>query len=162
MQANDEEKDFRALGELLIHISDPANLAELKDIFDKRDGERFRAFIEPFGRQPGKCFSYCVFLRNEVLSAGQIERCALRLDLTHAEWRLYMNISAQHRSTAEDLPASIPGMETLVSKLIPPGPYLDELKAHGLVTCWMEPTTGFGPGPYSSRWCEEICTSSGP
>jgi hypothetical protein len=63
---------------------------------------------------------------------GFDEQCRLRTDLTRGEWLDYILVTLRHD------PSRLEGQGPVLRALddvIPPGPYLEELKAHGLVTC---------------------------
>ena len=68
---------------------------------------------------------------------GLGEECTLRDDLTRNEWIQYVLITIRHHPPTAVDPNAPPVFEVVGNGpvVIPPGAYLDELKAHGLVTC---------------------------
>jgi hypothetical protein len=63
------------------------------------------------------------------------DECVLREDLTPAERLLYLMIAMKYAQILHPVPPRVPSPFVLVPALIPPGPFLDELKANGLVEC---------------------------
>jgi len=82
-----------------------------------------------------------------ITPTGLVEECWLRDNLTQDEWASYRRIVMQHRQlapVAESMEVTLPGGRAL----IPPGAFLEDLKANGLVSCESRMTydTSMAPG----------------
>jgi len=72
------------------------------------------------------------------------DECVLRDDLTPDERLLYLMIAMKHAQIFYPVPSRVPAPFVLIPALIPPGPFLDELKANGLVECKLVFAQGSG------------------
>jgi hypothetical protein len=72
------------------------------------------------------------------------DECVLRDDLTPEERLLYLMIATKYAQVFYPVPPRVPSSLVLIPALIPPGPFLDELKANGLVKCKLVFAQGSG------------------
>lgn len=132
-----------ALNQVLDRLSRPEIARAVVDSALEGDARTFEGIFEGVEvKVPNKC----VWIADTVEKltskfTGFEEQCRVKDNLTHDEWILYVIITMRHHSPVaanEDDPATL----NLVGSdpVIPPGPYLDELKAHGLVHCPLVPT----------------------
>ncbi len=147
-------RQFAAVGEFLGSLGEPGRVEELVDVLDRGDSDRFEKLTGQFGDFPSRCSVMC-HVAVEVISTGSkpeiVEQCSLRTDLTFTESLTAYQIYRRHFGTGGPLVAHQVGTlssTVLVVEIVPPGPYLDELKANGLVTCRIvrTPATGFITG----------------
>lgn len=130
---------FRALGQLFDQLGSRDGAQALVDSLISEDGSAFNRLIEPLDipdfPQLGKCFWVREIIDRVVANPTLVEVCVLRDDLTPQERVLYLSIAMRH-GTAMPLTEAQNAMMTLgQGPEIPPGPFLEELKANGLVTC---------------------------
>lgn len=132
---------FAGIAMFASDFASPDRLAELVEVLDAGDVARFQALTDPYGAFPNACGLMC-HIAVEVLSTGTrahgVNVCTIRADLTLNETYLVFKIARQFYGSP--VPATDPAPETVdgvyVPGLIPSGPYLDALKAAGLVKCW--------------------------
>jgi hypothetical protein len=130
---------FSALSRLFAEFGSPKGAQRLVDTLVSGDPAAFNQLLDPLDLpdipQLGKCFWVREIIDRVVQTATLVEVCTLRDDLTGSELVLYLSIARRHGaliplSAAEDAITVLGG-----GGGIPPGPFLDELKANGLVTC---------------------------
>lgn len=157
-------RQFAAVAEFVATLGDPGKVAELVDVLNRRDADRFEEITGPFGDFPSRCSLMC-HVAVEVISTGSapelVEQCSLRTDLTPSESFAAFLIYRRHFGAGRPPTVSVVGTlsgEVLVAEIIPPGSYLDELKANGLVTCSnvLKPGSGFITGAREFV-CMEVC-----
>jgi len=129
---------FGALGQLLTELSSPKATQELLGSLAAGDAAAYNRLIDRVDLPLiGKCF----WLREVIerimeTPTGFVEDCWLRDDMTPAERSLYFLIAFRHRrGTPIAKSMEVTMQESLGHRVIPPGAFLDELKANGLVTC---------------------------
>lgn len=132
---------FGALSRLFGQLSSPKATEELIDGLTSEEGAAFRQFTDRLDIPIlGKCFWVREIIERVVITpTGLVEECWLRDDLTRAELLLSLQIALRHRQ----LTPIARSMEVILYNgraVIPPGAFLDELKANGLVTCEMRMT----------------------
>lgn len=132
---------FGALSRLFDQLSSPEAAQELLDSLTSGDAATFNRLIDSVDVPVlGKCFWVRDIIERIVVTpTGFVEECWLRDNLTEAERRLYLEIAFRHR---QGTPVA-QSMEVTISSgrsVIPPGPFLDELKANGLVACELRMT----------------------
>src|SRR5258708_3657765 len=132
----DLAKRFGALSQLFGQLGSPRAVQELLDGLTSEDGTAFKQFVDRVDfPMLGKCF-WLRELVERVLStpSGLVPGdCWLRDNLTPQERQLYLQIAVRHRSMD-----GIKSTEVTLQnghRVIPPGPFLDELKTNRLVTC---------------------------
>jgi hypothetical protein len=126
----------RALNQVLDRLGRPDIARAVVDSALRGDARTFEGLFEGVELQvPNRC----VWIADTVEKltstfVGLEQECRLRTDLTRGELFDYIQITLKHypppQYVAKDgtpLPA--------IGDVIPPGPYLDELRAHGLVNC---------------------------
>jgi hypothetical protein len=130
---------FGALGRLFGELGTPEAARMLFDSLTSDDPSAFDRFADHLDLPMlGKCW----WLRSVVESVlrtptGQVQDCWLREDLTPAERSLYLQIALRYRNP------TFGGLAVLLfeeahrgfHQVIPPGPFLDELRANGLIEC---------------------------
>jgi hypothetical protein len=130
---------FSALSQLFAEFGSPKGARQLIDTLVSGDAAAFNKLIDPLDIPDipplGKCFWVREIIDRVVVTSTLVEVCTLRDDLTGAELVLYLSIARRHGALiplteAEDAIAALGDGEG-----IPPGPFLDELKTNGLVTC---------------------------
>jgi hypothetical protein len=130
---------FSALSRLFAEFGSPKGAQRLVDTLVSGDAAAFNQLIDPLDvpdiPQLGKCFWVREIIDRVVVTATLVEVCTLRDDLSGTELVLYLSIARRHGALIPLTPA-----EDAITALgdgegIPPGPFLDELKANGLVTC---------------------------
>jgi hypothetical protein len=81
----------------------------------------------------------CAWVRDAVdvvvAEPNPSDECVLRDDLTQGERLLYLMIAMKYAQVLYPVPPRVPSPLVLVPPPIPPGPFLDDLKAAGLVKC---------------------------
>lgn len=127
---------FGALSQLFGKLSSSKASQELLDSLTSGDAAAFNQLIDIVDMPIlGKCFWVREIIERVVVTpAGFVEECWLRDSLTPSERGLYLQIAFRHR---QEKPVA-QSMEVTIQTghaVIPPGPFLDELKANGLVTC---------------------------
>jgi hypothetical protein len=127
---------FGALSQLFAKLSSSKASQELLDSLTSGDSAAFNHLIDSVDIPIlGKCFWVREIVEHVVVTpVGFVEECWLRDNLTPTERGLYLQIASRHRQ--EKTVAKL--MEVTIQTghaVIPPGPFLDELKANGLVTC---------------------------
>jgi len=134
---------FGALGRLFTELSSPKATQELLNSLTADDAAAFNQLVDRVDIPLiGKCFWLQEIIERVVVTpAGVVEECWLRDDLTPDERLLYFLIAYRHR---DEKPVAksmeVTRQESLGRQVIPPGAFLDELKANGLVTCEMRMT----------------------
>ena len=141
---------FRALSQFFGHLGTKDSTERLFESLMSGDPKVFARLIEPLdvpGIPPlGKCVWLQEILERAVVSPESRRVCRLRSDLRGGEWRLLATITSRHPVLASWLTGSE----------IPPGPFLAELEANGLVNCKDEPTKKVSFVPVLGR-PENIC-----
>ena len=126
---------FAAMQQLSARLSTPEGVREYLEILDADDVEGFGRFTGdlklPF---TGKCWWAREMIDKIVESDGRGEECTLREDLTPAERALYRQIALKHGRPYWVVSSG--GVHEIKGKtVIPPGDFLNELKANKLVNC---------------------------
>lgn len=129
---------FVTLSKLFGALSGPDGVQQL---MESLTGDEPRAFAELIRgvEFPGteKCFWVREIVERVITTpTGFVTDCYLRDDLTPDERGLYLSIAFRHRRetpVAQSMEATI--QEYTGRRVIPPGPFLEELKANNLVTC---------------------------
>jgi hypothetical protein len=140
---------FSAAQRLFERFSTPEGSRELLEVLVARDAAAFGRLIDgldlPFA---GKCWWAQEMMWKTIdafdLEAPKVTQCYLRDDLTPEERWMYVLIALRHR---EAEPVVVTEQKTLEATpagpvervAIPPGAFLDELKAVGLVYCETTP-----------------------
>lgn len=129
---------FGALGRLFTEISSPKTAQELLNSLATEDAAAFNRLVDRVELPLlGKCFWVREIIERVVATpTGLVEDCWLRDDLTSDERSLYFLIALRYRQgtpIAGSMQVAL--QENLGRRVIPPGAFLDELKANGLVTC---------------------------
>jgi hypothetical protein len=108
------------------------------DILAARDAKAFNVWLDGLDLPViDKCWWVQDKLEREFSSGELQEVCRVRATLTWAEIWLYFSITEQHRQ-AGTLPA------IALDGKVPPGPFLEDLRKHGLVDCtWEWVVTGY-------------------
>ena len=132
---------FAALSRLFGELSTPDATKELLDSLTLADGAKpFPRVVDVDIPMLGKCFWLWQLIEHVVVTpTGFVNVCRVRDNLTPGEIGLYFSIAWRHRDR------TFVGKQTAVatydtSRVIPPGPFLDELKANGLTSCKDEMT----------------------
>jgi hypothetical protein len=132
---------FGALSRLFRELSSPDAVKELLDSLTLADvAKPFPQIVDINIHMVGKCFWLRELIEHVVTTpAGLVEECRVRDDLTPSEIGLYFSIAWRHRDrTLMGKQKGVVIHDT--SRVVPAGPFLDELKANGLVTCTFEMT----------------------
>jgi hypothetical protein len=126
---------FGSLSRLFGELSSPDAAKELLDSLTLADASK--AFPRYAGRLDFPMLEKCFWLREliehvAVTPVGFVEECRVRDNLTPSEVAVYFSIAWRHRDRT-----LVGRQRTLhaANSVVPPGPFLDELKANGLVTC---------------------------
>ena len=123
---------FQAMQVLSIRLSKPEEVGKLVDILAARDAKAFNVWVDGLDLPvPDKCWWVQDKLERTISSQKLEEVCRVRTILTWREAWLYFGIVQAHRQ-AGTLPTI--GLDGRV----PPGPFLDDLRANGLVDCAYE------------------------
>lgn len=133
---------FGALSGLFGELSSPSAVKELLDSLTLADAAKpFPRLVDRFDfPMIGKCFWLRELIEHVVKTfTGFVEECRVRDNLTPSEFGLYFSIAWRHRDRTL-VGKQMAGAMHDTSRVVPPGPFLDELKANGLVTCKNEPT----------------------
>lgn len=123
-------KRFEALSELFSKLGSPSAAKELIDSLTLADAAKpFPELVDMKISMLGKCFWIREIIEHIVSTpTGFIEECRVRDNLTPSERNIYFSIAWRYRKVGT--------LVTIVyGAAIPPGAFLDELKANGLVTC---------------------------
>lgn len=130
---------FSALSQLFAEFGSPKGARRLVDTLVSGDAAAFNRLIDPLDVPTipplGKCFWVREIIDRVVVTTTLVEVCTLREDLSGGELALYISIARRHGALIP-----LTAAEEAITALgdgegIPPGPFLDELKANGLVTC---------------------------
>jgi len=120
-----------ALGPLLDRLSKPEVAHAVVDSAFRGDARKFEGLFEGIEVQvPNKC----VWIADTVEKltstfVGFGEECRLRNNLTASEWMEYVLITQRY------YPLTSVNSPPALDAVIPPGDYLEELRAHNLVSC---------------------------
>jgi hypothetical protein len=129
---------FEMLSRLFSQLSSPDATRELLESISAGDAKAFNRIINPIEIPLlGKCFWVREIIERVVSTpTGFVTECWLRDDLTPDERILYFRIAFRHsRLTPVAKSMEVTLQARNGRQLIPPGAFLDELKANGLVTC---------------------------
>lgn len=133
---------FRALSQLFGQLGSQEAVRELLENLVSGDAEAFARLIEPVEipniPQLGKCFWLREIIERVTMTPTLVEVCVLRGDLTPVERILYIQIARRYGALIPLGDAELALWRLGATPEIPPGPFLDELKANGLVTCKTE------------------------
>ena len=129
---------FGAVGRLFIQLSSPKATQELLNSLGAGEAAAFNRLIDGVELPLlGKCFWIREIIERVVVTpTGEVEDCWLRDNLTPDERLLYYLIAFRHSRVspiANSMEVTL--QEQIERYVIPPGAFLDELKANGLVTC---------------------------
>ena len=130
---------FKALSRLFGQLGSQEGAQRLLESLISGDTEAFVRLIEPLEipdfPQLGKCFWVREVVERVVVTpTGFVEECWLRDNLTPEERALYLQIAFRHRQ-GRPIGGAMEVTLRAGHSVIPPGPFLDELKANGLVAC---------------------------
>ncbi|MBI3751773.1 MAG: hypothetical protein HY263_09000 [Chloroflexi bacterium] len=146
---HDAADRFAGLARFVATFGEPNRVAKLVEVLNAGDAASFRELIRPYGAEPA-CGMMCHVVV-EVLSTGAapelVEVCTLRTDLTLLESYEVFRIARAHFGAPTAMTTTPPSdvvNGVSIPGLIPPGAYLDELKAAGLVKCWHIGVPGHG------------------
>ena len=136
----DLARRFRAVSQFLGTLGSDEATRKLLDILISKDATAFNRLFEtmdiPDLPQDLKCIFYREVIELFLCDSYKVEVCRLRLDLTSNERMQYILIAIRHRPGQPAFIHTGLGIEALgEDPEIPPGPFLDELKANNLVTC---------------------------
>lgn len=128
---------FGVLSRAFAELSSPDAVEELLRMFVSKDEAGIGSFLDRFDITiPNRCFWFSEVIERLVSTITFVQECCLRTDLSWDEMVLYIIIARRHGQLR---PIQDDGVQLLamadVSCAIPPSPFLDELKANGLVTC---------------------------
>ena len=131
---------FRALSQLFGQLGSPESAQALVSSLISEDAVAFNRLVDrvDYPMRVGKCFWVKEIIEGIIgAPTGTVEECWLRDDLTSQELGLYLAIAWRHDIlvAVEERPKLTLGDGRIERIIIPPGPFLDELKANGLVTC---------------------------
>jgi hypothetical protein len=131
---------FGALSRLFGELSSPDAAKELLDSLTLADVARpFPQIVDIDIPMVGKCFWLRQLIEHVVVTPTSSVVCRVRDNLTSYEIGLYFSIAWRHRDRTV-VGKQIAGAIHDTSREVPPGPFLDELKVNGLVTCKFETT----------------------
>jgi hypothetical protein len=148
-------REFGALADVFESWRKPEVAGAVVEAVLNRDRDAFMALLEPGldPRDPSDpdvwaitlCYKAQLLLEKfgRKSPAPTVETCHLRTDLSPDERRRYLVIALQFADTAilvED--GGDPGLE---GPVVPPGPFLDALRAEGLVNCVKETVAQLDP-----------------
>ena len=140
---SDLAERFGTLSQLFRQLSSPNATQELINSLVAGDAEAFGRIIDGVKFPTlGKCFWVWEVIERVISTpTGFVEECSLRNDLTPAEWGLYLSIAFRHRHMQPVAKTMEVTLEVHDGRhIIPPGAFLDELKANGLVECALRMT----------------------
>ncbi|WP_035348562.1 hypothetical protein [Edaphobacter aggregans] len=129
---------FGALGRLFSQLNSPKATQELLNSLSAGDAAAFDRLIDRVELPLlGKCFWVREIIERVVVTpTGLVTECWLRDNLTPTERSLYYSIAFRHSRTTPIAKSMEVTLQLYTGRLIiPPGAFLDELKANGLVTC---------------------------
>ena len=130
---------FSALSQVFAELGTEEGTRRLLDSLVSDDPAAFNQLIEHFEvpgiPQLGKCFWLRELIDVASVTSTRVEVCVLREDLTPDQRLLYLSIARRHNAVIP-----LTDAERAISLLgdgegIPPGAFLDELKANDLVMC---------------------------
>lgn len=134
---------FKAVSKLFRKLGSDEIVHQLLESFVLRDSDAFNRLIEgvdiPDLPPHLKCVLIQEWVEQLVCDPYTADVCRLRLDLTPDERLQYLLIAFRHRPRPPVTATTEIGI-TLIgdNPEIPPGPFLDELRANNLVTCQRE------------------------
>lgn len=139
----DLARRFRAVSQFLRKLGSEEATRKLFDILISKDTAAFNRLFEtmdiPDLPPDLKCIFYREVIEIFLCDSYKVEVCRLRLDLTSNERVQYIQIAMRHRPGQPTFIHTGLGIKVLgENPEIPPGPFLDELKANNLVTCSWE------------------------
>jgi hypothetical protein len=131
---------FRAVSKLFRKLGSEEAVHQLLNSLVLRDSEAFNRLIGavdiPDLPPNLKCRLIQEWVEEATCDPYIVEICRLRLDLTPDERLQYLLIAFRHRPSPPVVANTGIGITLLgENPEIPPGPFLDELKANNLVTC---------------------------
>ena len=135
---------FKAVSQFLGKLGSEKATRKLLDILISKDAAAFNRLFENMDIPDLPLDLKCIFYREVIelflCDSYKVEVCRLRLDLTPNERVQYILIAMRHRPGQPTFIHTGIGIKVLgENPEIPPGPFLDELKANNLVTCKWEP-----------------------
>jgi hypothetical protein len=136
----DLARRFKAVSQFLGKLGSEKATRKLLDILISKDAEAFTRLFENMDIPDLPLDLKCIFYREVIelflCDSYKVEVCRLRLDLTPNERVQYILIAMRHRPGQPTFIHTGIGINVLgENPEIPPGPFLDELKANHLVTC---------------------------
>lgn len=129
---------FKALSRLFGELSTPVAAQALLDSLMSDDPAAFNKLADGIDLPMlGKCFWINGVLERVFETPSRLVTgdCWLRDDLTPAERKLALQIAMRHRRRFGEATESNKGVLRDGHRVIPPGPFLDELRANGLTHC---------------------------
>jgi hypothetical protein len=128
---------FRALSVLFSQLGSQDAVQQLLESLISGDADAFARLIEPVeipNIPPlGKCFWLREIVERVAVTPTLVEVCRLRQDLTPAERWLFIQIARRYGALILLVDPRLANLGE--GPEIPLGPFLDELRANGLVTC---------------------------
>lgn len=134
--------EFRAASELLALFATPEGSRELLDVLTSGDHDRFHRIANrvtwPETDPRLICHKACEIIGGRLGKLHKVVECRLRANLSPEERLAYMRIWLRHFGFVA---VAVPAVDRPIRPLfntgdvIPAGPFLDDLKAAGLVTC---------------------------
>ena len=136
----DLARRFRAVSQFLGKLGSEESTRKLLDILIAKDAAAFNRLFEtmdiPDLPPDLKCIFYREVIEIFLCDSYKVEVCRLRLDLTSNERVQYILIAMRHRPGQPMFTHTGTAIKVVgENPEIPPGPFLDELKANNLVTC---------------------------
>jgi hypothetical protein len=123
---------FQGMQILSSRLSKPEEVGKLVDILAARDAKAFNVWVDGLELPvPDKCWWVQDKLERAFSSQELQEVCRVRTNLTWTEIWLYFGIAEAHRQAG-----TLPTIE--LDGKVPPGPFLNDLRQHGLVDCVSE------------------------
>lgn len=145
---------MRTLARMFAELAETGRLGEVIDLMRSGDRKGFQEFLSPYREIP--CHQLCLFVRDSMRQSIEVERCAVKLGLSGTEWVEFLRIFEKHHGPIRPV-VSMPGLQPMFRDVIEPGPYLDDLKAAGLVDCWRVNDFVEIPGLKPERVCIDLC-----
>lgn len=137
-----QAQEFRAASELLGRFATPEGARELVDVLTSENHDRFHELVAgvswPESDPRLICHKSCTLIGGSLGRLTTVTTCRLRTDLSRGERVQYLLIWLRHFSLlahVEPAPEREPRVVAGGDDVIPEGPFLDELKAAGLVVC---------------------------
>jgi hypothetical protein len=132
---------FGALSRLFGELSSPDAAKELLDSLTLADmAKSFPQLVDIDIPLVGRCFWLRELIEHVIITpTGFVEVCRVRDNLTPSEIELYFSLAWRHRDRSL-VGKQMAGAIHDTSRVVPPGPLLDDLKLNGLVTCKYEMT----------------------